>query len=327
MKNPISRRQALAVLTAPVLLSPLASQAQQYPARMVRVVVPHTAGATVDNLARNLSQSLAERWSTAVVVENKPGASSIIGTDMVAKAPADGYTLLFAAVTLVQMPHLFKKLPFDPLNSFTPIAQTGQAPVWFVVHKDVPANTMQEFMQLARSAPGTYTFASAGKGTTPHLYGQELSRQVGNGLLHVPYKGTAPSMIDLLAGRVSSLFVNYSDARQHVQRGNLRVLASTGTRRSRFTPEVPTLSELGIKGFESLSWTGFFAPAGTPADIVRKIAMDVRLATANPEFQSRLAELCVETFDNTPEEFAAMTKRDFANWRSLIANAGIEQTD
>lgn len=324
MRDKMSRRQALAALAAPSLALPFASWAQDYPARPVRVVVPSVAGATVDNMARNVSQSLAERWNVPVVVDNKPGASSIIGSDTAAKSAADGYTLLFAAVTLVQIPHLFKKLPFDPMTSFTPIIQTGQAPVWFIVHKDVPARTLQEFMALARSQPGKYSFASAGEGTTPHLYGEALSREVGGSLLHVPYKGTAPSLVDLLAGRVSSLFVNYSDVRQHVESGKLRALASTGPKRSRFTPEVPSLQEVGLQGFETLSWTGFFAPAGTPPAVVRKVADDVRLATRKPEFQKRLEELCVEEVDSNPEAFAATVKRDHAVWGRIVAGAGVK---
>lgn len=324
MRDMISRRHALAALAASGLVSPFNAFAQAWPSRPVRVVVPSVAGATVDNLARNVSASLAERWGTPVVVDNKPGASSIIGSDAVAKAPADGYTILFAAVTLVQIPHLFRKLPFDPITSFEPIAQTGQAPVWFVVHKDVPANSIKEFVELAKKSPGKYSFASAGEGTTPHLYGAELSRQIGGALLHVPYKGTAPSMVDLLEGRVSSLFVNYSDVRQHVQAGKLKVFASTGPKRSRFTPEVPSMLEAGFPGFETLSWTGFFAPAGTPAAVVQKIAADIREAAKKPEFQKRLQDLCVESVDSDPASFSKMLKEEYAGWGRIVANAGVK---
>ncbi|MFC7514599.1 Bug family tripartite tricarboxylate transporter substrate binding protein [Herbaspirillum sp. GCM10030257] len=309
----------------PALFASPASYAQDFPdGRLVRIVVPGPAGSSMDSSARAIADPLSKLWGVPVVVDNRPGGSTIIGTIEVAKAAADGHTLLYASTPIVQLPHLYRSVPFSPFTSFTPVIQAVNAPLWFAVGAQVPAKTVQEFVALAKTAPGKYTYGSPGSGSSPHILGSVLAKNAAIDLLHVPYKGTPPALNDVVAGEVSSLWAGYSVLAAQARAGKIRILASSGLARSSLTPTVPTMKEAGYSGFEAVGFEGFFAPAKTPQPVVDQIAQAVTKVMAMPEVKARIAGFGLEPVASSPPSFAKFVSGQSEIWKKVIVDGGVQ---
>jgi tripartite-type tricarboxylate transporter receptor subunit TctC len=290
----------------------------------VHIVNPFTAGGPVDLLARAVGQKLNEAWGQPVVVETRAGAAGNIGIEYVARQPADGYTLLVMPTgNAVVNPHIFPKLPYDPLRDFAPVTLLATVENVLVVHPQVKAASVQELIALAKANPGKLTFSSPGVGSQAHVAGEMLTSMAGVQMLHVPYKGMAPAMNDLLGGQVSFMFLSMSSALKQVQAGKLRALGVASPQRSSAAPDLPTVAEQGLPGFEALSWYALMAPAGTPAEVVDKIAGDAARALRAPDVRERLLGLGANPVGNSPAELAQMLKREHAFWGEFIRKAGI----
>jgi tripartite-type tricarboxylate transporter receptor subunit TctC len=299
--------------------------AQAFPLRPVRLVVTYPAGGPADIAARALAQKLAESWGQQVVVDNRAGAGGIIGTELVANAAADGYTLLHGtAAGLVINPLLAKKLPYDTTRDFAPVSMVVIVPQLLVVHPAVPVSTLKELIALAKARPGYLSYASVGVGSPNHL-GMELLKSLsGVDMVHVPYKGATPAMADLIAGQVHLAFNGMASVLPHVVTGKLKAVAVGSARRSTAAPEVPTVAESGLPGFEYVAWNGAFAPSATPAALVAKISVDIRTALAAPDVVRRLAGLGSEPSPSTPAEFTAYLREDRLRWARVVKSIGIK---
>lgn len=299
--------------------------AQAWPSKPVHIINPFTAGGPVDLLARAVGQKLNEAWGQPVVVETRAGAAGNIGIEYVARAPADGYTLLVLPTgNAVVNPHLFPKLGYDPLKDFAPVTLLATVENVLVVHPGVKATSVPELIALARQNPGKLSFASPGVGSQAHIAGEMLKSMAGVQMLHVPYKGMAPAMNDLLGGQVSLMFLSMSSALKNVQAGKLRALGVASKERSGAAPDLPTVAEQGLPGFEATSWYALVAPAGTPAQIVGHIAADSARALKAPEVRERLLGLGADPVGSSPAELAAMLKREHAFWGEFIRKTGIK---
>ena len=298
--------------------------AQTYPNKPLRIVVPYPAGGGTDIIARLIGTKLTEAWGQAVVIDNKAGASGILGNDLVAKAAPDGYTLLLGITTMVQMPHLNPKLPYDVFKDFTPIMQLALSSNLFVVPANSPANTLKEFVALAKAEPLKYSYGSFGIGTTSHLNGELLNLQTGLKLAHIPYKGGAPLMTDLLGGQVPSGFIDLASARAHLNANKFKILAITGTRRAPIVPEVQTFAELGLKDFESSGWFGLFLPANAPKEVVSKLSAEMARIMKLPDVQARINDMSLQPVDSSPEAFAAAMRNDYPIWGRIVRDANIK---
>lgn len=297
--------------------------AQGYPNKPVRMVVPFPPGGTTDILARAVGQKLSEAWGQQVVIDNRPGAGGNIGTDLVAKAPADGYTLLMGTVgTQAINASLYAKLPFDPVKDFAPVTLVASVPNVLVVNKTIPSNSVKELIALAKSKPGQLNFASSGNGTSIHLAGELFKSMTGISMTHIPYKGSAPALTDLIGGQTNMMFDNLPSSMQHIKSGTLRALAVTSAKRSPALPDVPTVAESGVPGFEASSWFGVLAPAGTPKEIVAKINADIVKALAAPDIKERLSGQGAEPVGNSPEQFAAYIKTEIVKWAKVVKDSG-----
>ena len=305
-------------------LAGAASAQGAYPNRLVTMVVPFPPGGGTDTGARIVAQKLAARWGQAVIVENKGGAAGMIGADLVAKARPDGYTLLMGNIgTQAINLSLYRKLPYDPATAFVPISLVAELPLAMMVNPAVPARTPQEFIALVRSKPGQLSYSSAGAGGAPHLAAEMFKEATGTFILHVPYRGGGPAIADLLAGHVQLSFMTVLEASGNIRSGKLRALAVTSSQRVPALPEVPTLAETVLPGFNSISWIGLLAPAGTPKEIVEKIAADLREVLAGDEVKARLIELGAVPAPNTPAQFAAMIETDRKRYAQVIADKKI----
>src|SRR6478736_4799794 len=290
---------------AALLLSlavPLASAAQDYPARPVRVIVPFSPGGAVDGPMRLIAQELGKRLGQPVVVENKPGAGATIGSDIVAKAPADGYTLLLASQTNAISATLYSKLPFDPIEDFTPITLVGREPGVVVVNPAVPAKSLQEFIAYVKAHPGEINFASSGNGSGQHLFAALLASKTGMKMNHVPYRGSGQATTDLLSGVVSMAIPGTAGMVGHIKAGRLRALAVTGARRSPLLPDVPTVIESGIPGYEAYVWMGLLAPKGTPPAIIERLNREVVDALHEDTVKRYMANAGIEIVGSTPSD-------------------------
>jgi tripartite-type tricarboxylate transporter receptor subunit TctC len=306
-----------------ILLS-LGAAAQEYPSKPVRIINPFAPGGPVDLLARAVGQKLQEAWGQPVLVETRAGAAGNIGIEYVARQPADGYTLLVMPTgNAVVNPHIFPKLPYDPLRDFAPVTLLATVENVLVVHPEVKAASVQELIALARANPGKLTFSSPGVGSQAHVAGEMLKSMAGVQMLHVPYKGMAPAMNDLLGGQVSFMFLSMSSALKQVQAGKLRALGVASRSRSSAAPDLPTVAEQGLPDFEALSWYALMAPAGAPAGLIDKIAGDAARALRAPDVRERLLGLGANPVGNTPTELAQMLKREHAFWGEFIRKAGI----
>jgi tripartite-type tricarboxylate transporter receptor subunit TctC len=298
----------------------------QYPVKPVRVIVPYSPGGAVDSFARVLTQQLSEHWNQSVVVENRPGASTMIGAEQVAKSPADGYTLLLTAeLTLVTLPHLYEKIPYDPLRDFAPITALVSATQALVANPSLPVKTVNDVVTLAKAKPGELTYGSFGIGSTGHLNMEVFQAMTGTRFNHIPYSGAGPAMNDVVGGHVSLMFAALSIVKGSVDAGKLRMIGVGSDRRSSEFPDVPTISESGVPGFEAKSWFGLVAPAGTPPEIIKKINEDVTKVISDPAFARQyLAAQGLVPITGSPEEFATFIRAETKRWGKVVKDANIQ---
>lgn len=300
-----------------------AACAQDYPSRPVRVIVPFAPGGPNDIVARLVAQRLAASFGQPFAVENRPGAGGNVGTDYVAKSAPDGYTLLSAGPGSLIINPLMGKVPYDTQRDFAPITLLARAPNALVEHPSLPARSVAELIALARSKPGAINYASGGNGSTPHLAGALFAAMAGVKLTHVPYKGTAPATTDLVGGQVQIAFLGIPAVLPHIRSGKLRVLAVTGLRRSSELPDVPTVDESGVPGYEVSPWYGLLAPAETPHAIVSRLSAEAARLARTPELAEKLAVQGAEAAGSTPEEYAAVIRTDTATWTRIIEHSGL----
>ena len=298
--------------------------AQTYPTKPVKIVVPSAPGGGTDIVARLLAQSFSKALGQNFIVENKPGAGNLIGIETVARAPADGYTLLFVASPLVLNPILFKKVNYDPIKDFSPISLAATAPNILVVHPSTPATNVKEWVELAHKGQNKLSYASAGVGTSPHMSMELFNAMAGIQTLHIPYKGTTPAVTDLLGGQVNAMFSNALTVMPHIHSGKLRALAVSGNRRLELLPDVPTVMEAGIAQYVSLQWYGLLAPAGTPPAVIQTINREMVKALQSKDIKDKLASEGAEPAGSTPAEFANLIKNDFEKWSKVAKSSGIE---
>ncbi|HEY0884433.1 MAG TPA: tripartite tricarboxylate transporter substrate binding protein [Ramlibacter sp.] len=306
------------LLLGAALLTGTLAHAQQYPAKPIRLVVPFPAGGATDIFARAVSQKLGEKLGTTVIVDNKPGAGGTIGSDLAAKAPADGYTLLLSTTSTHSIaPSFGARLPYDAVADFTPIAHVGNAPSIMLVPNSSPAKTVKEWVEYARKNPGKLNYASSGNGTVVHLGTEYFKAQAGLFLVHIPYRGTALAIPDLVSGKVDMLLDSLPSGLPHVKQGRLRALGITSLKRSPLLPDLPAISET-VPGYESVTWFGVYGPKGLAADIVAKVNAGLNQALAEGDVKDRLAQLGIEPAGGTPQQFATMVARDRAKWKKII---------
>jgi tripartite-type tricarboxylate transporter receptor subunit TctC len=317
------RFRSLAVIA---VAFPVAVAAQGYPSKPVRVVVPYPAGGTVDTVARAFGAKFSELWGQPMVVENRAGAGGNIGTDVVAKAAPDGYTVLLTVQAHAISPALYRKLPFDAVKDFTPISQITSSYLLLVGDPKLPA-ALGEILAIARAKPGSLNYGSTGPGSAPHFAGELMNSLAGVNIQHVPYKGDAPLMPALISGEVQLAFVPMAAGLPHVKAGKLRALGMTGVKRSQTIPDVPTMPEAGVPGYELAGWLGYFGPAGMPRDAVARFNADAAKIVRMPDILSRLPGWGYEPVGGTPEELGAKVREDIAKFTRLTKQASIPLID
>jgi tripartite-type tricarboxylate transporter receptor subunit TctC len=293
-----------------------------WPSKPVKVVVAFTAGGTTDILARSVGQQLSDKLKQSFVIENKPGAGGNTGTEMVVRAPADGYTLIVNSVGPIAVnPTLYPKLAYNPLTDLVPVVQIADVPNVLVVHPSVPAKTFDEFLAHAKANPGKLNCSSTCIGTSSHLSCFVLAKRAGFEAVHVPYKG-ADALRDLMAGRVQFMFATIPSVKQHIDSGSLRAIAVSSLKRSRSLPDVPTVAERGFPGFEAGSWFGFFAPKGTPAEVIATLNKAVNEIIAVPALEAQLIREGADPVGGTPQQFGQFVQREFEKWRGVVRESG-----
>ena len=297
--------------------------AQAWPAKAIHFVVPYPAGGPVDSVARLLGQKVGERLQQPIIIENKPGAGGNIGADSVAKAPADGYTILMGAVaTHAINPTLYASIPYDAVKDFAPVTQVASTPNVLVVHPSLPVHSVAELVAYARKNPGKLNFGSGSSGSAGHLAGELMKSMAGIDMTHVPYKGAAPAMQDLVAGRLDLMFDNLASAQGQIRAGTVRALAVTTAKRSTLAPDIPTIGESGLPGFDISTWFGVFAPAATPAAIVSRLHDEFAAALASPDVREKMLALGAEPVSSTPKEFAAYIESEARKYARLVKASG-----
>jgi tripartite-type tricarboxylate transporter receptor subunit TctC len=318
----MTRRLALLLLLAmPVV--PSIALAQAWPSKPIKWVVPFAPGGTTDILARTVGEKLGAALGQPVIVENRPGAGGGVGAEFVAKSPPDGYTLVGGTISTHAInASLYKSLPYDPVRDFVPITLIARLPNLLVVNPNVPAKNVAELVALMKANPGKYTFASSGNGTSQHLSGELFKSIAGVDMQHVPYKGSPPALQDVVGGQVTMTFDNITTALPLAKAGNLRALAVTTAQRSAVAPEIPTMAEAGLAGYEIGSWQGVFAPAGTPPEIVRRLNTEIVRILKSPEIRDKLTALGAEPVGNTVDEFSAMVKSEVVKWGDVVKRSG-----
>ena len=300
------------------------ASAQSYPTRPVRLVIPYPAGGPTDFVGRLVAQKLSQYLGQQVVVDNRPGAGTIIASELVARAAPDGYTLLFGTGGGTFLtPLMLPKVPYDPHRDFAPVTMLVQSPQVLVVHPSVGAGSVADLVTLAKSKPGALNFASVGTGTSPHLGGELFQSLTGTKIVHVPYKGTAPAMTDLISGQVQIMFTSMPTVLGHVKAGRLKLLGTGGTKRSAVIPDTPRIADT-VPGFELVTWYAIFVPARTPDAIIRRLNTEIVKALKDPESHDRLAAQGLEPSPMTPEELRRYTQQDSARWSKLIKAAGLK---
>jgi tripartite-type tricarboxylate transporter receptor subunit TctC len=320
----LNRRRFLGSAAAMLAAPSVSRAAGDWPARPVRVVVPFTPGGSTDITARLVSNRLQEVWGQSVVVENKPGAGGNIAADMVAHSDADGYTIFISGPGMATNKFLYPQLSYDPVGDFAPVTRLITQPNLMCVPNSSPAKTVQEFIAFCNANRGKVTYASSGNGTTLHLSGELFKRLAKVEMTHIPYRGGAPAINDLIPGRVDVIFDNMPSILQHVKGGSLRALAVTTKERVSVTPEIPTIAESGVPGFDVFSWFGFFVPAKTPPDVIAKINADTRDALVYPPVKTRFEELGADPKGSTPAELAAFLQSEIDKWGPVIRDAQIK---
>jgi tripartite-type tricarboxylate transporter receptor subunit TctC len=297
--------------------------AQAYPSKTVRLIDGFSPGGSTDIVGRLIAQKLADSFGQPVVVENRPGASGIVATEMVAKSAPDGHVALIVPLTFTVNPSLYK-LPYDPVRDLVPVTLVASAPLMLVVHPSVPAKSVAEFIAYAKANPGKLHFGSGGVGSTPHLASEMLKLMAGVEATHVPYKGGGPALADLAGGQIQFMVENIPSTAPYVTSGKMRALAVTDLRRSPVLPDVPTLDESGLKGYQIVGWNGLFLPGGTPPAIVDKLQAEVAKALAAPDVKERLAKMGFEGVGDTPPHFAAFVQAEIAKWAKVVRDANIK---
>jgi tripartite-type tricarboxylate transporter receptor subunit TctC len=295
----------------------------EYPNRPVRMIVPFPPGGPTDIVARPLAQKLSGALGQPVIIENKGGSGGTIGADSVAKSPPDGYTLLMGTVgTQAINATLYPKIAYDPLKDFAPVTLVAAAPVALVAHPSVPATSVSALLELAKSKPSTLTFGSAGSGTPGHLSGEIFKSMTGARIEHVPYKGSAPAVQDLMGGQIQLLFDPVQSVLPHIKSGKVRALAVSSAKRAAILPDVPTVAESGVAGYDTTAWWGIAAPAKTPAAVVNRLSAEIRKAVQSEELKTRLQDIGIEALGLGPEEFAAFQKSEIAKWGKAVKESG-----
>jgi tripartite-type tricarboxylate transporter receptor subunit TctC len=326
-KRMVRNAVLLRTLAFAALLGALASfaHAQPFPARSVRIVVPTSAGGATDTFARALAPQLADAWGQPVVIENRPGANQIIGSEAVSKSAPDGYTLLVSeASSFVMNPHLYKKLPYDALGGFTPITALVRFPWVLAVHVSVPADTFQELVAFAKANPGKLAYGSFGLGSSGHISVDYLKRLLGLDIVHVPYKGGGPAVADLLSGQISMMMVTPLLVEPHARAGRLKLVAAATARRIGRLPELPTIAESGVPGYEAGTWLAFVGPAGMPREVVARIYADTMKTLNDPAFRAeQVTRQWFEVMGPAPEEFSSFLKSEYQRWGRLIELSGV----
>jgi tripartite-type tricarboxylate transporter receptor subunit TctC len=319
-------RIAAATLAAALAVTPYPSdaQAQAYPAKPIRIIVPSPPGDGSDLMARAIGDKLSAAWNTPVIVDNRTGAGGRVGAELAAKAPADGYTLIMGnAGSHGINAALYSDLSYDIERDFAPITQVMRSPNVLVVTPSLPASNVRELIALFKANPGKYSYGSGGNGSSAHLSAELFKSMAGVDVVHVPYKGASPALTDVIAGRVVMFIGNLPPAMPHIKAGNVKALAVTTAQRSPLVPDIPTLAESGLPGFETVAWFGLFAPAGTPKAIVDKLQAEVAKIVREPDIRERMAALGGEPVGNTPDQFAAIVKGDVAKWKKVVKDANI----
>jgi tripartite-type tricarboxylate transporter receptor subunit TctC len=305
-----------------------AAQAQAWPNRPIRLVVPFAAAGAADLAARVLAQKLGNALGRPVVVENRGGAAGNIGTDNVAKSQPDGYSLLLTSLSPISIaPHLDKNLSFNPSRDLIPVSLVANVACVLVVNPAVPAKTVSELLTYSKVNPGKVFYGSSGTGDGSHLAGELFNSMTGTSIVHVPYKGGAPAMMDLMSGQIQLMFASMASAMPNIKSGKVRALAVTENKRSNLGPDLPTVSEAGVPGFEYISWLGIFVPAGTPPDIVARLSTELAKILQMPDVRERLLDAGLDPLSSTPNQFAAYIKTDSAKWARVIQEANVKTSD
>lgn len=298
--------------------------AQSYPAKPIKIVVPYPPGGFNDTLGRTLAAKFTEEWGQPAIVENKPGANTLIGSDYVAKAAPDGYTLLIVAFPFAVAPSLIKNMPYDTVKDFAPVALAAQSPNLLVVNPSLPVKTVAELVAMAKAKPDSLSYASTGNGSSNHISMELFKSLAGVRIVHIPYKGSAPAVTDLLGGQVHVMFDNAPNVLLQVKAGRLRALAQTGATRSSIAPDLPTVAEAGVPGYELTVWFGLVAPAGTPREVIQKLNAEVLKILAMPDVRERFLSQGVEPLGSTPEQFGDHIKAQMAKWGKVVRDAGVQ---
>jgi len=313
-----------ATLATFALAGALPAAAQTFPTKPITIVVPASPGGAIDLAARLIGQKLTESWGQPVVIDNKTGATGIIGTDFVAKSAPDGHTLVLVASSHAINPSMVKKLPFDTVKSFEPVTQTHVVPLVLVMAPTFPAKDLKELIVYGKANPGKLSFASSGSGGAPHFSGEMFKSMTGIEMIHIPYKGSTLAHPDLMSGRVSIMFDTLAAVSTQVKGGGMKALAVTTTKRASTLPNVPTMAEAGLPGYETSTWGGLLAPAGTPKPVVAKLATEVARILALPDVRQRLLDTGVEPVGGTPEQFNAFIGTEMIKWAKVARDAGIQ---
>ena len=314
--------RAIGCACALLAFAAFAAFAQDYPNKPIRFIVPQPPGGTSDIVARAFAQKLAENVHQQVVVDNRAGASGTIGTDLAAKSTPDGYTIVLAYTTHTTTPGIYGKLPYDPVADFAPVTILTAAPLLLVVHPKIPVTTVKELIAYAKPRPGELNFCSAGNGSGSHLAGELFNTMTGVKLTHIPYKGSGPAITELIGGQVQLMFAGIVPIDPHVKAGRLRAIAVSSPQRAASIPQIPTIAEAGLPGFEVVGWYGVLAPARTPPAIVARLNRELLAILQTPEIRDRLKREGAEPVGNSPAEFTAFLKTDLARWAKVIKTAG-----
>jgi len=315
--------QALLLAAFALLLAAGGAVAQDYPARPIRLIIPFPPGGSNDVVGRMIAAKLSDQLGKQVVVDNRAGAGGVVGTEIASKAPPDGYTLLVISLAHAVNPWLYK-LPYDPIKDFVPIGIMGSGPNVLVVHPDLPVNSVKELIALAKSKPGDLQYASAGVGSFQHLGGELFKIEAGVDILHVPFKGGGPAMIDVIGGHTKVMFSSLVQTTPHIKSGKLRALGTGGAKRSSVLPDVPTIDEAGVPGYLGVNWWGIIAPAGTPQPVVDRVAKALNDAQDTPEVQKQFATEGAEIVKMSPTDFGAFMVKEMNKWERVVKQGGIK---
>ena len=319
----LHRRAVIGALLASTLAVATAAFAAAWPERPIKVIVPFPAGGGTDLFARTIGQKLSDTNKWTVVIDNKPGAGGNLGVDAVAKSTADGYTLVLGQTSnLAINPTLYSKLPYDPLKDLTPVALVASAPLLIVVAAESPYKTLADIVAASKAKPGTVTFGSPGNGTASHLAGEMLQKAAGIQFQHIPYKGAAQALTDVMSGQVNVYIGSVPTLVGHVKNGKLRAIAVTSPKRAKAMPQTPTIAESGYKGFEAVTWFGFLAPAGTPPAVIKTLNTEINKALVNKDVAAKLESEGGDVMGGTPEQFSALLKKDITRWGQVVRDSG-----